>query len=115
MSDAVTKILQRYIEVFNETDDAARAVGIAEVFTEDALYTDPTAEVAGRDGINAYIGSFRKQAPQLIFVLGAVKFHHDTALFDWTAGPDGGSPVASGRDFVLLKDGQIERIHGFFD
>lgn len=115
MSDAVNKLLRQYIEVFNETDDAIRADGIAEVFTEDAIYSDPTSEVTGRDGINGYIGAFRKQAPQLIFVLGDVKFHHDTVLFDWTAGPDGGAPVASGRDFVLLKDGQIQRIHGFFD
>ena len=115
MSDAVTDLLKRYIEVFNENDDTTRRAGIAEVFTEDAIYSDPTAEVVGWDAIDAHLGAFRKQAAQLIFALGEVKFHHDTALFTWTAGAGGGAPLASGRDFVLLKDGRIHRIHGFFD
>ena len=115
MSDAVTTLLEKYIKVFNETDEAARRAGIAEVFTEDAVYSDPTAEVRGWDGIDGHLGAFRKQAPDLIFALGDVKFHHDTVLFAWTAAPGGGAPIAGGRDFVLLKEGRIHRIHGFFD
>ncbi|MFE4177494.1 nuclear transport factor 2 family protein [Streptomyces sp. NPDC056909] len=115
MSDIVTDLLKKYIEVFNETDGTRRKAGIAEVFTEDAVYSDPTAEVTGWDGIDGHLGAFRKQAPDLIFALGDVKFHHDTVLFTWTAGPNGGPSIASGRDFVLLKSGRIHRIHGFFD
>ncbi len=115
MSDTVTGLLKKYIDVFNETDDVRRKAGISEVFTEDAIYSDPTAQVEGWGGIDGHLGAFRQQAPDMIFTLGDVKVHHDTVLFSWTAGVAGGSPLASGRDFVLLKDGRIQRIHGFFD
>ncbi|MGW3653226.1 nuclear transport factor 2 family protein [Streptomyces sp. NPDC000878] len=115
MSD-VANLLKKYIDVFNETDETSRQAGIAEIFTEDAIYSDPTAEVHGWDGINGHLGNFRKQAPGLIFALGEIRQHHDTLLFGWSASPGGvGNPVASGEDFVLLKGGRIQRIHGFFD
>ncbi|MEU4349675.1 nuclear transport factor 2 family protein [Streptomyces sp. NPDC023838] len=115
MSVSVNDLLKKYIDVFNETDDVARKSGVTELFTEDAVYSDPMGEVVGWEGIEGYLKAFRQQAPGLIFALGEIKAHHDVVLFAWSAAPEGGAPIASGKDYVLLKDGRIARLHGFFD
>jgi hypothetical protein len=48
---------------WNETDPAARRALIDEVWSADARYIDPLADVAGRDQIDGLIG-------QLALVLG---------------------------------------------
>lgn len=116
MSDNVNDLLAKYIEVFNESDDAKRQAGVTELFTEDAIYSDPMGEVSGWRDIEGYLRAFRQQAPGLIFALGDVKSHHDVVLFEWSAAPGGvGAPIAVGKDYVLLRDGRIARLHGFFD
>ena len=44
----VNTVVQRYIDTWNETDPRRRRALIADVFTEDAGYTDPLAAVRGQ-------------------------------------------------------------------
>ncbi|MEV4673818.1 nuclear transport factor 2 family protein [Actinomadura sp. NPDC049382] len=116
MSD-VTELVQRYLAAWNETDAAARQTVLADVFAEDAVYTDPLASVQGRDGLDATIAAVQAQFGGLVFSLGgAVDAHHDIARFTWHLGPEGGEPVVIGFDVAVIgEDGRIRQVLGFLD
>ncbi|RSN67314.1 nuclear transport factor 2 family protein [Actinomadura sp. WAC 06369] len=116
MSD-ITELVERYLAAWNETDAAARRAILAEVFADDAVYTDPLASVEGPDGLDATIAAVQAQFGGLVFSLGgAVDAHHDIARFTWHLGPAGGEPVVIGFDVAVLgADGRIRQVLGFLD
>ena len=110
------ELITRYLAAWNETDPAARRALVAEVWTEDATYTDPLAAVRGHDEIDATIAAVQGQFPGLVFTrAGEVDAHHDLARFTWNLGPAGGDPLIVGFDVVEIADGRIARVHGFLD
>ncbi|MFG1614938.1 nuclear transport factor 2 family protein [Nonomuraea wenchangensis] len=110
-------LVERYVAAWNETDAEARAKAVAELWTEDATYTDPLADVAGHDGIAAVIQGAQGMFPGLVFTPGEVyDAHHHIARFTWHLGPADAEPVAVGFDVVeLAEDGRIRRVLGFLD
>jgi ketosteroid isomerase-like protein len=110
-------LVERYVAAWNETDAEARAKAVADLWTEDATYTDPLADVAGHDGIAAVIAGAQGMFPGLVFTPGEVyDAHHHIARFTWHLGPADGEPVAVGFDVVeLAEDGRIRRVLGFLD
>src|ERR1700677_5049635 len=94
------KIIEQYIASWNETDADGRRALIDEVFAADAAYTDPMAELHGRDEIDGGIGGVQQMWGGLVFSLaGPVDAHHSQARFPWHLGPaDGGEPVVIGFD-----------------
>jgi hypothetical protein len=113
----IQDMVERYIAVWNETDPAARKRGIAEVFAEGGRYTDPLADVTGRDALDEVVGAVRAQFPGLVFTLGPVDAHHGIARFTWGLGPaDGGEPLVVGFDVAATgPDGLIHSVLGFLD
>lgn len=117
MSGIVTTV-QRYLEIWNEPDEAERSRKISAVWIEDATYTDPLASVAGHAAINGLIGAVRAQFPGFVFRLAEnVDAHHDLVRFTWQAGPDGFTePVVVGFDVArTAPDGRIAAVYGFLD
>ena len=115
MSD-LQHLVEQYIAVWNETDPAARRRRIDEVFAADARYTDPLADVTGRDALDAVVGAVQGQFGGLVFTLGPVDAHHDIARFTWELGPAGGESLVVGFDVVTTgEDGLVQRVHGFLD
>ncbi|WP_336212679.1 nuclear transport factor 2 family protein [Nonomuraea sp. LPB2021202275-12-8] len=113
----MSNLVDRYIAVWNETDADARAKAVAGLWTEDATYTDPLADVAGHAGIAAVIEGAQGMFPGFVFAPGEVyDAHHDIARFTWHLGPAGGEPVVVGFDVVeLAGDGRISKVLGFLD
>jgi hypothetical protein len=117
MSD-VTATVEHYITLWNETSKEARAQGIEKVFTADATYTDPFADVAGHDGIDAVIAGAQAQFPGLTFrLLDAVDSNHNIARFRWELVPGGGGEsLVIGSDVASFsEDGKIRSVYGFLD
>jgi hypothetical protein len=112
----IRQLVEQYIAVWNETDPAARRAGIDAVFAADARYTDPLADVTGRDALDAVIGAVQAQFPGLVFTLGPVDGHHDIARFTWELGPAGGKSLVVGFDVAAVgEDGLVHRVFGFLD
>jgi hypothetical protein len=110
------KVIDRYIESWNETDPVARRALIDEVWAEGGRYTDPLVVAEGRDAIDATIGAVQGQFPGLRFALGPVDAHHDIARFTWTLGTEGGEPLVVGFDVAVFDPtGRIAAVHGFLD
>jgi hypothetical protein len=117
MSD-VTATVERYITLWNETGKESRAKGIAEVFAADATYTDPLADVAGHDGIDAVIAGAQAQFSGFTFkLLDAVDGNHHIARFRWELVPGGGGEsLVIGSDVAVFgEDGKISSVYGFLD
>ncbi|MBW0103354.1 nuclear transport factor 2 family protein [Pseudonocardia sp. KRD291] len=115
-------VARRYIDVFNETDPAARRQKVAALWTAGGTYTDPLADVAGHDGIDGFVAAAQAQLAGFEFrLLGPVEGHHDQARFRWEAGPTGAlgggaeAPVVGFDVVVTDADGRVERVHGFLD
>jgi hypothetical protein len=116
MSD-VTALVESYLQAWNETDPAARRAAISTVFAPDATYTDPLADVAGIDGIDAVIGAVQAQFEGMRFVpTGPADAHHHTTRFGWALGASGSEPLVVGFDVAVLdEDGRIRAVYGFLD
>lgn len=112
-----TALIDCYFEIWNETNADRRREMIAQTWSADCRYTDPVADVATPDGIEAMVEGFHDQFPGLIFVrTGEIENHHDRARFTWDLlGPDG-SVQAAGTDVAVLSpDGLLRDVTGFFD
>ncbi|GAA5004063.1 nuclear transport factor 2 family protein [Kitasatospora paranensis] len=115
MSD-IRQTVEQYIAVWNETDGDARRALIATLWAEDGRYTDPLADAAGRDGLDALVEAVQGQFPGFVFTLGPVDAHHHLARFTWELGPAGGAAPVAGFDVLALgEDGLVASVAGFLD
>jgi len=112
----MTRLVDRYIDMWNEADAGRRQTLIAEVWTPDALYLDPVLRGDGRDGIHAMVGQVHERFPGHAFRRTSdVDAHNDRVRFGWELAPAGGPPVVKGVDFALVADGKLAAVTGFFD
>ena len=116
MSDADTTVA-RYLDMWNETDAAARRALVEEVCAPDVRYVDPLAAVTGRDAVDGLIGAVQQQFAGLTFTPGgATDAHHEQARFTWHLGRPGDEPLVVGFDVVeFAPDGRIAKVLGFLD
>jgi hypothetical protein len=114
---ATTAHAQRYLAAWNETDPAARAAALEDLFTDDVTYTDPLVSVAGRPALDATISAVQQQFPGFVFRLaGPADAHHDQLRFTWHLGPEDGEPPITGFDVAVVDgDGRIRTVLGFLD
>ena len=113
----VQSIIRRYIQAWNETDPPRRRAVIAEVFAEDADYTDPLASVRGHDDIDQFMAAAQTQFDGLEFSLaGPVDAHHQQARFTWHLGlPGAEEPVVIGFDVAVVHNDRLRSVYGFLD
>lgn len=110
-------LVQRYLDVWNETDADKRADLVAELWAPDGRYVDPIGSAVGHAEIGALVGAVQQQFDGMRFDLaGDVDAHHDQARFTWTLGPAGAEPLVVGFD-VLERDpeGKVHTVLGFLD
>jgi hypothetical protein len=114
---AIQDLVDRYLQIWNQREPAARASGVRAVFSDACSYTDPLATVAGHDGVDRFIAGVQQQFPGVRFVLGgAIDAHHDVARFTWHARAEGhADPLAIGFDVVVLDGARIRQVVGFLD
>ncbi|ACU77115.1 conserved hypothetical protein [Catenulispora acidiphila DSM 44928] len=116
MTDTTT-LVAGYLAAWNETDAAARAKKVAEVFVEEIEYTDPLASVHGHDELSALIGGAQAQFAGLTFRLaGEPDAHHDVVRFTWELAAGDAEALVVGFDVALIApDGRIGAVAGFLD
>jgi hypothetical protein len=111
-----TDLVDRYIAIWNETDDERRRNLIARTWTEDSTYLDPLMLGEGRSGIDAMIRGVQAQFPGLLFRRTSdVDAHNDRVRFAWELGPEGGPALAGGVDFGVVVGDRLQTITGFLD
>jgi len=116
-AEAATRLADRYIEMWNETDAGRRRALIALVWNANARYRDPMLASDGHDGLEAMVQGVQAQYPGHRFRrTGAVEIHNDRLRFAWELGAADAEPMVAGVDFGLLDgQGRLQEITGFFD
>ena len=105
-------LLERMIEgVFNEPDAERRAAVIAEIFTEDVVFTDAERTVTGHAALRDTVTGLLAQGPGLVFTpSGPFRGVGDLGMRSWRLGPPGGDSVLGGLDVTQVVDGRIARL-----
>ena len=108
--------IQRYLDMWHETDATARAAIVAEVWTEDAWSVDPLSAVQGRAAIDSMVAAVQGGYPGHNFRhVGEALRHNDRLLFFWELVDGDGTVVMPGLDSVrLAADGRFADLAGFF-
>lgn len=115
MTDPET-IAKAYIDIWNTAEPEARAAKIAALWSEDATFADPVAQVSGHDGIAAMIAEVRETYPGMTFaVAGTPDGFGEMVRFGWSMAAPGAAPVVKGTDIATCKAGRIRAVTGFFD
>jgi hypothetical protein len=110
------QIVEAYGASWGEADIAKRRQLLEQAWADDATYTDPQSDVAGRDGLIELISGFQAQVNGAkIVATSAVDEHHGKIRFTWQMQAADGTTMMEGIDFgELAPDGRIQRIIGFF-
>ncbi|MDT7728904.1 MAG: hypothetical protein QOI21_5480 [Actinomycetota bacterium] len=117
MSDT-QHVAEAYIAIWNDQNPATRRAQVEALFTEDATFVDPLADIQGWDAIDQLITGAQSQFTGLTFSLaGNADGHHNIARFTWhLSAPGTEDPIVIGFDVIALDDtNRITQIHGFLD
>ena len=116
-AQAEPESIAAYGAAWLEPDATARLTLLRQAWAADAVYCDPLAFVAGREGLSDHIGQFQAAMPGArIEVTSEPVRHHDSAFFRWSLTGADGAVVMTGFDVVQLdRTGLIARLTGFFD
>jgi hypothetical protein len=110
---SVQETVDTYIDAWNEEDESKRAELIAKCWSESGTYTDPMADVRGRDALSELIAGFHKQMPGAsIDVTTGIDQHHNQIRFGWAL--KGGSAIEGIDVGSLDGDDKLLSIVGFW-
>lgn len=117
-ASSVDAVVDGYTGAWNETDADARLAMLEKAWADDGRYTDPSADVTGREALVAHISGFQSNPSMKGFSLARtskVDAHHNVLRFGWALKNAEGAVVMEGVDFgVLDEDGRLASITGFF-
>ena len=109
-------IAHRYLEAWNERDDARRRALIAGLWAENAAFRDPIAQGDGVAGMDAVIAGIQARFPDFRFrQIGKADGFGDYVRLSWGLGPDAGDAPIKGTDFFQLENDRLKSVTGFFD
>ena len=103
--------------VFSERDPARRLNAIRDLYTTDAVVTEPETVAKGEAAISAAVTELlSKLPPAFVFTpVGAAIGHHGVGRLHWKAGPPGGPADATGMDVAHFEGSRIHSLHVFLD
>ena len=110
--------LEHYFQAWNTPDEAARRAHLEAGWAENATYTDPTADVHGREALVKHIAGFlgnpAMKGYSIVRVTG-IDVHHRSFRFSWEMRDPSGKTLTPGIDYGEFDDnGMITKIVGFF-
>jgi len=117
-ADKVIASLNNYMKAWNEPSSEKRKAFLQTAWSDNGTYTDPTADIAGRDGLVSHIGEFlsNPQFKGASFVRASeIDVHHQVFRFEWIMKDSSGKRLVVGMDCGEFNDdGAITKIVGFF-
>jgi SnoaL-like domain len=103
-------------EVFGEGDPARRRTSIQELYTEDCVLYVPPGTFVGHDALDKFAGDLRATHPHYVYAPhGAPQVLHNSGRLAWGSGPKGETPVYTGVDFIIARDGKIAALYVYLD
>ena len=105
------------IRVFSERDPARRLAAIRELYTADAVLTEPEVVCKGEAAISDAVTELLSKLPPAFAFrpIGAAIGHHGVGRLLWSAGPPNAPPAFTGMDIAHFNDGRIQALYVFLD
>ena len=117
----IATFVDRYVNIWNESDPERRRLTIRELWQEDAHHLACTLEALGHAGIETRVAKayekWVKEKGNVFRLRDGVDGHHGTIKLRWEMLPAGGGEVVSiGFDFLVLsEDGRIRTGYQFIE
>lgn len=110
------QLVDRFFAAWSEADGEDRLRALEAITTDDVVFRDPFAAVAGRHDLVGHIGASQMHMPGMRLIRdGAVRHCQGTALADWKAvAADGAARGRGSNLFDLSPDGRIARAVGLW-
>src|ERR1700760_3562898 len=114
---SIETLLNRNLqEVFGEGDPARRKAAISKLYTEDCVLYVPPGIFVGRGALDKFAGDLRAKHPHYVYTPhGVPQVLHNSARLAWGSGPKGETPVYTGVDFTIVRDGKIATLYVYLD
>lgn len=110
--------LDHYFAAWAASDESERRKHLEAGWADNATYTDPTADVRGREALVKHIGKFKVSPQAANFSIersSAIDIHHRSFRFEWEMRDSSGKVLTPGIDYGEFdEDGKITKIVGFF-
>jgi hypothetical protein len=113
--EEIEVLIARYIAAWNEPEANARRRHLEAAWEEAGTYSDPLAQAASRDELEALIAGFQGENPEATFTIqGKIDHHHRALRFFWMLHYPNGIQQ-SGMDYgEVSPQGRLAKITGFF-
>ena len=117
MSEIIERLLQRNLyEVFGEHDGERRRAAIAELYTDDCIFSDHFGQNIGHAALDAAVASLQAKLPTYVIAdLGPGKSLTDSGRLLWRFGPPEEPARLTGVDFILVRGERIAALYVFLD
>jgi hypothetical protein len=117
MSNRISNLLQRNLDIFGENDPARRRALIDAYYTEDCVFHDPhNGAFRGRDEIDRIAGVIRATHPDFHYQpIAEPDVSGDGGRIRWVSGVPRQAPAYAGTDFIVTREDRIAAIYLFFD
>lgn len=114
IDDTIAELMHtNLLEVFNQRDHERRRAAIARIYADDVRWTDDDGVTIGRDALDGKAIELQARLGDLKFV--AVGATHQTLGLGYLAfqviDRDADTPVASGFDVAVVRDGVIAELY----
>jgi len=112
----LTKIVDTYLAMWNESDPNRRARYIQQAWTTGGSYVDPQAEAEGYEALGELVTAVQERFPGHQFRrTSGIDAHHDQVRFGWELVAPDKRVIVAGVDMgVLAPDGRLRHVTGFF-
>ena len=116
MTDSVEGAVSAHLEIWNAPAGPDRTKAIADVYSSDVFIGEPDAKRLGHRGMAQAISALQTQLPGTsITRSGPIQTAQDLVTYTWELGAGSGPPMATGRDVLILRDGQIASLYVLID
>ena len=114
---SIETLLNRNLpEVFGEGDPVRRRAAIQELYTDDCVLYVPPGTFVGHEALDKFAGDLRATHPHFVYTPhGAPQVLHNSGRLAWGSGPKGETPLYTGVDFVIARDGKIAALYVYLD
>ncbi len=113
---SIEKIVNAHLNVWNGPAGADRDESIAKVYSSEVFVGEPAAAHHGHVGMSAAVAALQAQLPgSVISRSGPIQTAQDLVTYSWTLGVEGQEPITSGRDVLVVREGQITSLYVLID
>lgn len=113
---SIEDLVTAHLNTWNAPAGADRDESIATTYSSDVFIGEPGAAHRGHAGMTTAIGALQAQLPgTVISRSGPIQTAQDMVTYSWSLGVEGRKPIASGRDVLVVAEGQITSLYVVID